>query len=369
MEKPVFKPVGTSTEELDTPALVVDVDILDQNIETLHSFFREHSARTRPFVAAHKCPAIAHKQMAAGGTVGGVAVATMGEAEVFTRHGFLDISIANQAVTRQKIQRLCALARSVKITVPVDSPQNVRALSEGCRAFGVMLHILVDVHTRLERSGVEAGRPAVDLARRVVSADNLHFAGFMTYEGAILSTNPREVEQESQKCANALLDTKRIAEKEGIDVEVVSLGNTSNYHIVGEIPGVTEVVAGSYALMDQRYLPQTPQFKPAGRVLCTVTSHPDPVTGIVDAGQKAVGMDTGLAVVDGMPGMTLTKMSAEHGSLVLTGENDKGLNVGDKVWLVPWDTGICTNLYDYIRAVRNGKLEAVWDISARGHYR
>jgi D-serine deaminase-like pyridoxal phosphate-dependent protein len=121
--------------------------------------------------------------------------------------------------------------------------------------------------------------------------------------------------------------------------------------------------------MDFRYLPHRTQLRPAGRVLCTVTSHPDPGTGILDAGQKAVGMDTGLAVVDGMPGVTLTKMSAEHGSLALEGEASSRLSVGDKVWLVPWDMGVCTNLYDYIRAVRNGKLEAMWEVSARGRYR
>jgi len=354
---------------LDTPALVVDIEVLDRNIETLHSFFRGRQAKVRPFVAAHRCPAIAHKQMAAGGTVGGIAVATVGEAEVFAQHGFLDIGVTSPSVTRQKIERLCAVARSVKVTVPVDNSDNVRALSEACRDFGVTLHVLVDVHTRLERGGVEPGHPAVDLARQVVGADSLRFAGFMTYEGAVLSADPQEVEQESRRCADALLDTKQMAEKEGIGVEVVSLGNTSNYRIVGTIPGVTEVVAGSYALMEQRYLSQTPQFKPAGRVLCTVTSHPDPGTGIVDAGQKAAGMDTGLPVVKGMPGVTLTKMSAEHGSLVLEGDAQNKLSIGDKVWLVPWDMGVCTNLYDYIRAVRNGTLEAMWEVSARGRYR
>lgn len=369
MERPIFMPVGTPVQELDTPALVVDIDALEQNIETLHSFFRQRQARVRPFVGAHRCPAIAHKQMAAGGTVGGISVATVGEAEVFAQHGFLDISITGQVVTRQKIERLCALARSVKVTVPVDNAENVRALSGACRDFGVTLHVLVDVHTRLERSGVEPGRPAVELARQVAGVDNLRFAGFMTYEGTILSADAQVVERESRKCADALLDTREMAEQQGIEVEVVSLGNTSNYHVVGEIPGVTEVVAGAYALMEQRYLSHMPWFKAAARVLSTVTSHPDLSTGILDAGQKAVGMDTGLAVVDGMPGVTLTKMSAEHGTLALEGEARSRLSVGDKVWLVPWDMGVCTNLYDYIRAVRNGRLEAMWEVSARGRYR
>lgn len=369
MERPVFKPVGTRVQELDTPALVVDLDVLEENIETLHSFFRRSQAKIRPYVGAHKCPAIAHKQMAAGGTVGGIMVATVGEAEVFAHHGFVDITVASQIVTRRKIERLCALARTIKMTVPVDNSANVHALSEASHLSGVVLHILVDVHTRLERCGVEPGRPAVELAKTVVAADCLHFAGFMTYEGVIICDDPEELRLESQRCAQAVLQTKDMAEEEGLQVDVVSLGNTSNYEVVGEIPGVTEVTPGSYALMEYRYLRHRPQFKSAARVMSTVTSHPDPGTGIIDAGQKAVSMDTGLAVVDGLPGATLVKMSAEHGSLSLQGDVQSNLEAGDRVWLIPWDTGVCANLYDYIRAVRSGKLEAMWEVSARGRYR
>jgi D-serine deaminase-like pyridoxal phosphate-dependent protein len=369
MERPIFKPVGTPAEELDTPALVVDLDALAQNIETVHAFFRGHDARLRPHVEAHRCPAIAHMQLDAGGTVGGISCTTVGEAEAFAQSDFSDIFIANEIVSPPKIARLCALARRVKVTVAADNPQNVKDLSEAAQQSGVTLNVAVDIHTRLERCGVEPGKPAVDLARAIRRAKGLHFAGLMTYEGAILSEDPKELEAESRKWIQRVLDTRQMVEKAGIEVEIVSVGGTHNYEIAGAMAGVTEVPAGSYALMDYRYRKSRPQLTPAARVLATVTSRPEPGTAITDTGMKAIGNDTGLPAAEDTPGATVATLSAEHGRLTLEGDADKSLKPGDKVWLTPWDIGACVNLYDYVQAVRDGKLEAVWDITARGRYR
>ena len=192
MERPTFKPVGMPVEELDTPALVVDLDALEQNIETLHSFFRDSNAKVRPHVAAHMCPAIAHKQLAAGGTVGGISVTTVGQAEVFARQEFDDIFVANEVVTKQKMARLCALAHHVKITVGCLR-QAVLDLSEAAHQSGVTVNVLVDGHTRLNRGGVDPGQPAVDLAGTVHNAPSLNFAGLTTYEGAILTEDAQEL--------------------------------------------------------------------------------------------------------------------------------------------------------------------------------
>jgi 3-hydroxy-D-aspartate aldolase len=147
------------------------------------------------------------------------------------------------------------------------------------------------------------------------------------------------------------------------------MGNTDDYVTIGSIPGITEVTPGAYALMDYRHLRRDSRLKPAVRVLSTVTSHPDPHTGTIDAGQKAIGADTGLPVVDGLSGASLTKLSAEHGSMSLDGELQGTLEIGNRVWLIPWDIGVCMNLYDYLFAVRDGVLEGVWEISARGRYK
>ncbi len=369
MERPIFKPVGTPVEELDTPALVVDLSVLEQNIETLHAFFRQCDAKVRPHVESHRCPAIASKQMIAGGTVGGISVTTVGEAEVFARQGFDDISVANEIVTPQKISRLCALARYAKMTVAVDNPSNVQDLSEAAQQKGVTLNVLVDIHTRLDRCGVEPGQPAVDLARAIGKALGLHLAGLMTYEGAILTEDAEELAAESRKWIQQVLDTREMVENDGMEVEVVSVGGTHNYELAGAMAGVTEVMAGSYALMDYRYSQCRTQFRPAARVMATVISQPEPGLAFLDSGQKAVGIDTGLPVVEDIPGAKLTGMSAEHGRLVVEGDAQNQIDLGGKVWLTPWDIGNCVNLYDHINAVRDGKLEVVWDIAARGRYR
>jgi D-serine deaminase-like pyridoxal phosphate-dependent protein len=160
-----------------------------------------------------------------------------------------------------------------------------------------------------------------------------------------------------------------MVEKAGIEVHMVSVGGTYNYEIAGTIAGVTEVLAGTYTLMDYRHSPSRPQFKPAARVMATITSLPEPGTAIVDAGQKAIGSDTGLPVAEDIPGATIVSLSAEHGRLRLPGDADGNVALGAKVWLTPWDIGTCMNLYDYVHAVRDGKLEVLWDVAARGRYR
>ena len=369
MERPIFKPVGTPVEQLDTPVLVVDLTVLEQNIEALHAFFHQRAAKVRPHIESHRCPIIAHKQLAAGGTVGGICVTTVGQAEVFAEAGFADIFIANEVVTRQKITRLCALAHHARVTVAVDDPRNVSGLSEAASESRVTLNVVVDINTRLNRCGVEPGQPAVDLARTITRAPNLDFVGLMTYEGAIFEEEPNKLAAESRKWVQKVLDTREMVERAGMEVRVVSAGGTHNYEIVGDMAGVTEVPAGSYALMDERYRQHRPQFQPAARVMATVTSRPEPGLAIIDTGQKAIGVDPGLPVVDGIPGAVPTRLSAEHGILSLEGDADGQLDLGDKVWLVPWDVGACANLHDYIHAVRDGRLEAVWDVAARGRYR
>jgi D-serine deaminase-like pyridoxal phosphate-dependent protein len=369
MERPIFKPVGTPTAQLDTPALVVDLAILERNLDTLHSFFRQRAAKVRPHVESHRCPAIAHKQQAAGGTVGGICVGTVGQAEVFTEHGFTDVLVATEVVTPPKINRLCALARHARVIVAVDHPQNIRDLSNAARTHGVTLRVVVDIHTRGNGCGVEPGQPALDLARLGQQAPHLEFAGLMTREGPTPTEDPGKLAAESRQYIQRVLDSREMIEKAGLSVGMVSVGGTYNYEIAGAMAGVTEVLAGTYALMDYRYAQSCPQFKPAARVMATVTSRPEPGTAIVDAGQKAIGIDTGLPVAEEIDGATVVSVSAEHGRLRLQDDTNSKVALAEKIWLTPWDIGTCINLYDYLHAVRDGKLEVVWDVAARGRYR
>src|SRR5919108_326591 len=158
----------------------------------------------------------------------------------------------------------------------LDTPALVRDLSAAAEAHGVTLQVVVDIHTRLQRCGVEPGQPAVDLARAVHAAPHLELAGLMSYEGAILTTDPEALAAESRQCIQQVLDTRELLERAGLPVRMVSVGNTSNYEIAGDLAGVTEVPAGAYVLLDARYSPHRPQFTPAAHIMTTVTSRPEP---------------------------------------------------------------------------------------------
>jgi D-serine deaminase-like pyridoxal phosphate-dependent protein len=346
MQRPIFKPVGTHVEDLDTPALVVDLDALGRNIEAMHSSFRDGPLKLRPSVESHRCPAIAHMQLAAGGTVGGVSTSTVGQAEVFVAAGITDLLVASMVVTPPKIERLCALARRARVSVAADNAGNVRALSEAASAAGVTLNVLVAIDPGHGWSGVQPDEDAVALASQVAHASGLHLAGIMAHDAP-----------ETPMAVQRLLEARRELERNGLKVETVSAASTA-------MDGVTEVRAGSYALSDLRHLDR---FEPAARVLGSVTSLPEPGVIITDTGRKAIGNDTGEPSVDNVPGAKLRSLSAEHGLIDVDGPVETVL--GAPVWYTPWDIGACVNLYDYMYGVRNDRLEAVLEVQARGRYR
>lgn len=369
MERPLYRPVGTPVRQIDTPALVVDLAALEHNIETVHAFFRQHPAKLRPHASAHRCPALAHRQLAAGGTVSGISVTSPGEAEVFAEHGIHDIFIANEIVTPRKIALLCALARQVTLSVAVDHAANVQALSASATAHGVTLRVVVDIRTRPGRCGVAPGQAALELARAVCQAPHVEFAGLMTTAERLLADNHENLATEVRQWLQPVLDTRDLLERSGIDVPMVSVGGTSTYELTGQLEGVTEIRAGTYALMDARSGSSLPRLQPAASVLTTITSRPEPGAAIADGGQKAIGVDLGLPVVADLPGAVAQRLSAEHCRLDLDTNADREVALGDKISLIPWDIGNCVNLYDYMHVVRDGALEAVWSIAARGHYR
>ncbi len=368
MERPILKPIGTPMDQLDTPALIVDMDALESNIETVHARFRESGANLRPYVEAHRCPAIAHKQLAAGGSVG-ISVASVGEAEIFSQSGITDILIVNEVVTAPKISRLCALARNVSVSVAVDDIDNVRRLSEAAQNSGVALNVVVDINTREDRSGVAAGQPALDLARAIAESEALEFAGLMCWDEADLTKDADAIAVESGRRIQQALDTREMLERAGLEVRMVSVGGTHCYELVSETEGVTDALAGAYALMDYRHSALLPKLTPAARVMAAVTSLPEAGAAILDTGRKAMGDDYGFPVIADSDVLQVASMSAEHGKLEWRDDADVSLTLGDRVWFTPMDTGACVNVYDYIQGVRDGKLEAVFNVSARGLYR
>ena len=369
MERPLFAPVGTPVMQLDTPALVVDLDLLQHNLNTVHTRFAHYQTKLRPQVSHHRCPTLAHRQLAAGGTVGGISVSTLGEAEVFAAHGFTDIVVTNHVVTGGKIAHLCALAGQVRLTIAADQPQNIHDLAAAAASRHVTLRVALDIQTHHGQCGVAPGQPAVELARVVCQASHLEFAGLMTMHDLDHSKDLGGRTSDTRQIRQALLDTQHMIEQAGMQVPAISVDDAALSDADMRLDGITEIRAGAYALMDARSSTRLPDLRPAVRVLTTVTSRPEPGMAITDTGQKAIGVDSGLPVVSDMPGVVADRLSAEHCRLLLDSDAARHLAPGDKLWLTPWDSAACANLYDYLHVMRDGRLEAVWPIAARGHYR
>jgi len=178
--------------------------------------------------------------------------------------------------------------------------------------------------------------------------------------------DPAQHEAKTKENLQIVLDSKDALERAGLSIEVVSVGGTHCYAQAVQMPGVTEVRAGRYPLMDHRLKSFLPQLNPAAKILASVISHPIDGMAVLDAGHKATAPDQGRPVLEGIEGGNATRFSAEHGIVELEGDAQKQLNAGDKAWLIPYELGASVNQYDYFRAAKNGKLEGFWPISARG---
>ncbi len=365
-------------EELDTPALVVDLGVMERNIAVLHGAVGSSDGgsaagqvRVRPHVSCHGCPEIARLQLAAGNNSGGVAVSSLGEAEAFAGGGddspaIDDILIAGRVVTAAKIRRLVELAGKITLSLAVDNPRNVKDLADAAQAAGVTLGVLVDIDAGYGFGGVAPGPDAVGLARIVAGAPGLSFQGIMAYEGPLTMTDRDELAAQTRGRLQPILDTRNDLEQAGIEVATVSAGSTYSYDVVSQMSGITEVQAGVYALMDAETLRIRPEFQPAAKILATVISHPVAGRAVVDSGHKTTGPDFGVPVLEGFAGAVATRFSAEHGILDLEGPATEQLMPNDKVHLVPYNLALCVNQYDYIRAVRDGRLVGYWRVAGRG---
>jgi 3-hydroxy-D-aspartate aldolase len=357
--------LGVSIYEIDTPALLIDLDVMEKNIQTMAEAFRGISADLRPHTKTHKTPIIAHKQIAAGAI--GVTCAKLGEAEVMVEAGIRSILIANQVVGEPKVTRLVNLAKHSDVIVAVDDPANVRHLAEAARRKDLKLNVLVEVDVGNNRCGVDPGEPALTLAREVSKEASLSLRGLMGYEG-FCQFIPRLEDRRAK--AEAAMD-KLVASRDtlvdaGVDVEIVSGGGTGTHMITGNYPGVTEVEAGSYVFMDAKYstVEGLEKFGKALTVLSTVLSTPRPGVAVCDAGLKALTTDFGVPVVKGVEGVEYVRANEEHGHLKV--EPGASVKAGDKIEIFPTHCCTNTNLYDYFHCVRDGSLEAVWRIAARG---
>jgi D-serine deaminase-like pyridoxal phosphate-dependent protein len=348
--------VGTKLEDIDTPALVLDLDAFEKNLNTLNAAVGR-KVRVRPHAKTHKCPDVAKRQIALGAV--GMCCQKVSEAEAMVEGGVNDVLVSNEIVGTSKLARLAELSRRARIGVCVDNAENVRQLKGD-------LDVYIEIDVGMRRCGVPPGAPAVALAREIVRS-GLRFAGLQAYHGR--AQHIRSMEERHaviETAAQHVQHTKRLLGEAGIACPIVTGAGSGTFMLEIEAGAWDEIQCGSYAFMDVDYAKNEwaaplPRFEHALFVLSTVMSRPSAEVAIVDAGLKASSVDSG------MPGvwqkeLRYTHASDEHGWV--EGRNPPAL--GEKLLLVPGHCDPTINLYDWYVCVRRGRVEALWPITARG---
>ncbi|MGQ9667576.1 MAG: DSD1 family PLP-dependent enzyme [Anaerolineae bacterium] len=359
--------VGVRKDELDTPALWVDLDIMERNIRRLAEFFRQAGVGWRPHMKGIKVPAIAHKLLQAGAH--GVTCAKLGEAEVLAAAGIRDILVANQIVGPQKVRRLIYLQKQADVMVVVDSLENAREISAAAEEAGVRVRVLVEVNTGMNRCGVEPGEEGARFAGQVAALPGLRFAGFMSWEGHVVAIpDPEEKRRICTASVQQLVRTAEMARQAGLQVQIVSCGGSGSYWITAHIPGVTEIQAGGAVFTDVTYRRWGVPLEPSLFLLTTIISRPAANRAVCDAGRKAIDNIVSTPEVVGADGVRVALLSAEHGILELAGP-EVPLRVGDKIDLMVGYGDLTVYKHDFLYGVRNGIVEAQWEVLPRSSLR
>jgi D-serine deaminase-like pyridoxal phosphate-dependent protein len=360
--------VGMRLEEVDTPALVVELDAFERNLKTLAGLAAGR-VRVRAHAKTHKCPEIARRQVAAGAI--GVCCQKVSEAEALVEGGIADVLVSNEIVGAPKLERLAALARQARIGVCADDAGNVRDLEAAAAHAGARLDVYVELEVGMRRCGVAPGEPALALARSIAACRQLRFAGLQAYHGR--AQHLRTIAERRTviaRAADAVRATRKLIGGAGIACPVVTGAGSGTFMLEVESGAWDEIQPGSYVFMDADYAknewaPPLPRFEHSLFVLSTVMSRPGPQLAIVDAGLKASSVDSGMPTVWQRPGLACTHASDEHGWVeIAAGAAAPAL--GDKLLLVPGHCDPTVNLYDWYVCVRGGVVEALWPITARG---
>ena len=356
--------IGQDHLNLDTPALWVDLDQLEANIQAMAAYLKEAGVGWRPHTKAMKVPAIAHKLLQAGAH--GITCAKLSEAEVMAAAGIRDILIANQVIGPTKINRLVNLRRSADVIVAVDNFENAEEISNAAMRAGVKIRVLVEINIGMDRCGMEPGEIAVEFAQKVAALPGLELSGVMGWEGHTLKyTDPEEKKRAILQAVQSLVCTAEMGWAAGLKMPIVSCGGSGTYQVTSHIHGVTEIQAGGAVFSDLLYKNYGVPFDSALHVLATVVSRPAPWRAIIDAGRKTMSGDSVMPVARGLKGVKLVGLNAEHGILEL---EDAGvvLKVGDKIDFITGYSDTTVLLHDQMYGVRKGLVETVWEIQGRG---
>ena len=364
--------LGMSLDEVDTPALLIDLDAFERNLRRMADAVPPGGKiRLRPHAKTHKSPDIAQAQMALGAV--GVCCQKVSEAEVMVDGGIADVLVSNEIAGTAKLRRLAALAQRARIGVCVDDPANVADLASAAAAAGVTLRVLVEIDVGAGRCGIGSGEPALQLAKAIARAPHLEFGGLQAYHGSAQHVRDYgERRAAIQRAASLAADTRDLLRRNGLDCPVITGAGTGSYRLEIETGIYNELQCGSYVFMDADYARNQdasgavkPEFEHSLFLWATVMSHPARDRAVVDAGLKAFSVDSGLPTIVDLPEATLDRASDEHGRIVLARPSN-ALKVGDKLRLIPGHCDPTVNLHDWYVGIRKSKVEALWPVAARG---
>lgn len=360
-------------EELDTPAVLVDLDVLDQNLQKTAELAKKANVKLRPHIKTHKSTWIVKQQQKYG--ISGITVATLGEAEVMASAGVEDILIAYPILGKLKLERLAKLLDQTRVTVSIDNLTVAKGLSDLGEHIGKVIPIYVDVNTGLNRCGLEPGEETASLVIEMARLPGIHVTGLMTHAGhAYREKNRDALRAVARHEAESLFSTKQLLTKKGIDIKEISVGSTPTSKYVTDATGATEIRPGAYVFGDggQMAIGIIGEADCALTVLTTVVSTPRKGTIIVDAGSKTFSSDvnmhvSGFGTLCGNHDIYIERFSEEHGNVRVP--EDAEFKVGDRLRFIPNHCCATVNLHDTLIGIREGQVERDISVDARGRVR
>ncbi len=360
--------IGAPVDTIDTPALLIELDAFERNLAEVHAVIQTAGIAVRSHGKAHKCPDIALRQIQAGAV--GICVQKASEAEAFIEVGVKNILITNQVVGVRKVERIARLAAHAHMGVCVDNVVQVHQIGAAARRHHVAIDVYIEQDVGAGRCGVTTHAAAIELAQAIQTySPALVFAGLQAYHGKAqhLRTSAERTQAIGSAC-DKVRDMIAALKVAGFEVNAVTGGGTGTYEVEAESGLYTEVQPCSYVLMDNDYgkntpATDTPELQHVLHALCTVISVSS-THSVVDGGLKCFAVDSGLPRVV-LPGWTVKSVSDEHTTIVPEA-GTPALKVGDKIRFIPGHCDPTVNLHDWLIAVRNGKVEELWPVSARG---
>lgn len=359
-----------SVKEIETPAVLVDLDILEKNLKNTAELAHNAGVKLRPHCKTHKSIWLAKKQLEYGAC--GITVAKLSEAEVMAEGGIDDILIAYPLVGKLKLDRLAKLMERASIIVSTDSIEVAEGLSDLGITLGQKVKLYVEVNSGLQRCGLEPGKESAELVEKIVKLPGVEVLGLMTHGGFSYDyTDEKSLRKAAHREADALLDTKKILDKEGIEIKEISVGSTPTSKFIGEMKGVTEVRPGAYVYGDDQQLSTgiITEDECAMYVLTTVVSAPRTGSVIVDAGSKTFCSDTcphrkGYGMMREDHSVFIEELCEEHGIVKMPLET--GFKIGDRLAFLPNHCCATTNMHEELYGIRKGMVERMIKVDARG---